>query len=93
MADAWLPFGGGGGGVCVCVIGGLDVVKVLDELRKDMKLALRCGLTPACLPGLVTHNPLIAEEVRFSPRLGADKSLSSVMLTRLACSRMQLGTM
>ena len=38
-------------------------VQVLDELRVDMRLALRCGLTPACLPGLVTHNPLIAVEV------------------------------
>lgn len=37
--------------------------EVLGELRTDMKLAFRCGLTHACLPGLVAHNPLIAVEV------------------------------
>lgn len=41
----------------------MPMAQVLGELRTDMKLAFRCGLTHACLPGLVAHNPLIAVEV------------------------------
>ena len=37
-------------------------MQVLLALEQDPSILARCGLTPACLPALVDHNPVIAVE-------------------------------
>ena len=41
-------------------------MQVLLALEQDPSVLARCGLTPACLPALVDHNPVIAVEVSHS---------------------------
>ena len=42
-------------------------LQVLLAMEQDPSVLARCGLTPACLPALVDHNPVIAVEVISNP--------------------------
>ena len=58
-----------------------------EGVKADAQLALQCGLTPACLPALIAHNPTIANKAHNpSPNLAwGARCLACVARLHPAC--------